>query len=876
MKKLVFNLLLIFGSLFAKAQTMQTHGNNSAIIKGANNKVKYIIAEKSKFNIPENLVNYVAGLLMMNRIDQHDQVNQALSVWIGKYNQLQTKVKALADGSKKTEALDQLQLGNFPEVENLLNIKTNYTSFNHFFSNAIQTNGDQSPVIIGDYNNVTYTVTQIIQYNLPEGVTLTLLNQLKAKDNDLRQKKDNIQALQTNVTEKEEALRSWIHRYRQIADQLKNSPDAAGKRAALLFENGDLDGALRELDKASGSEIGMAKNRLLKARIMTLQFDYKDLDAQLDKIKTYYETSVPLIPTYENNMDYCRFLVDFKGDGSTAIPILQKTLNLAQNLSERVEVLNYLAICFLNVDKINAVNYIQQALTLLDEQEPLTEEKLVERKAALQFNLGAGFAINNLDQANIKASVDLTNKAIETLRRVRKDTLESQKQIAIMQSSLGKGLALEGDFNNSMITYKTAQRFYENEIKKQPQIWLGLSMLYYNIGDTYMNLGQRDSALLYLQNSRLLLEPNVNVHNKMLFFQLSLIYTGLVNYYQPVSIDSVKIYLLNLDRILEPLYLSNKEAFGLSRAAIYADLGTIYNIQGNFTESLSKLEASYDLFMHNLATIQANTQKFYICINQLTNTYAATRQFEKGISFNHELIRKIKQASNLNPMVFNTIVSQAYSQLATIYLVSNMPDSALVNTRQAIAPIEIMVKQYPILYADNYILYTAQLIYIYSAKSNMDAVDSVFKHYINTWNDIYALNDLASKNVRSKIAESTSNFAFTFYQTELAHGLDLQILYSLSNRFLDMADRQFQADPLEDNKKLSILQRANFYYRRAYFENDQAIHLPADNNTAKSHALAKCNYYQKCTELLARCPPNNQLTISLWGMLGKLPTTDCH
>lgn len=868
-------ITLIFFYLHSTAQ-ISSKGNENTFIKGAKNKVDYLIRHKSTYNIPDNMVNYVAGLLMINRIDKKDSLNNAVMIWLKKYNDLTAKVNFLPRGDIRTQANQQLNLGNFPVVERLLAMKSDYHDFKRIFSNAIQITGDQNTVIYGDYNNVTYSVSEVIQYNLPEGVTLNLLNQLKAKDNELRKKGDNIQELQSNLSDKKELLHSWISRYQQIVDQLRNSPDKIQVAAAKKFENGDLDGALVELNKTTGTEVNMANNRLLKARIMTLQFDYHNLDSQLETVRMYYQTSVPLIPNFTNYMEYCRFLVDFSSDYLTALPILQKAIPLANSLKNKVEALNYLAICFTAIgNRLEAQNEIKIALELLDQNEPLSDDDLIEKKGVLQFNMGMAFAYNNAPQANIKTSTNFCVEAISTMQRVKGDIDGANRQIAIIQLVLGKGISLQGNLKGALTTFKTAQQFYEKQIKKQPQIWLGLSQLYLNLGETFFNLNKLDSSIYYLQKSRLLVEPNVDIHNKILFIQLSLIYSDLVSYYQQRNLDSAKYYLLHLDQILDPLYNEDQNYFGLSRASIYTDLGTIYNVQGKYNEAIETLENAYHLFVKNVAIIQGNPIKFNICVIQLSSTYNSTYQFPKSIAFNHDVVTKIADAEVTNPTIFQMIEPQANSLIAATFYNWGKLDSALIYIKKALAPTETNVKQYSLLYIDPYINYTSQLIQIFAASDNISGVNQTFKHFETLWNDIYSMSAAADTLQRTKVGEAISNFAFGYFQQMISRGDDPQKIYSLCNSYFDIAESQMLDDPQQAKNNFVLLQQANFYYRRALLEQDMSIKTFADNLVSHKHNERKCIYIKKSRMLLNKAP-STLVAINLKNALDILPNADCQ
>src|SRR6218665_2939953 len=173
MKKVIFFLMLL-----TQIHAQTSKGNNSPVIKGAKAKVEYVKKQVIKQKLPPNLTPYLAGLIFTNKTIKPNQssIDKALSVWFKKYSELKLKIDKISDVNTKKMAEKNLDEGNFSVVEKIIGTKTLYSDLTSTFPKSFGTTGDSSPVIIGDYASVPYVVQQIITYDLPEGLTINLIN----------------------------------------------------------------------------------------------------------------------------------------------------------------------------------------------------------------------------------------------------------------------------------------------------------------------------------------------------------------------------------------------------------------------------------------------------------------------------------------------------------------------------------------------------------------------------------------------------------------------------------------------------------------------------------------------------------------------------
>jgi tetratricopeptide (TPR) repeat protein len=877
MKRLatVIIILILHIGLAQGQASLHTAGKQSPIIKGAHNKINYLTQEKSKLSIPDELIPYLSGLLMMNKIDANSRINEAVNLWMSKYSELKAAVNAMHPGEGKAQAIAKLQKGDFPAVEQLLNIHTNYKAITQIFSNSYLTSGDFSPILVGDYNNVTYTVSKIIEYDLPEGITVNLLTELKSKDIQIKTKNNSLQLLQGSLSEKETTIKSWIKRYRDIEQQLKNSPDAISQKAYALFQNGDLNGALLELDKGLGGDVVMAKNRILKAKILMLKLDYKTYDDQLNKIKVYYETSVPFIPSYNNYLEYAKFLVDYKRDFAAAAPVLQSAMAKATDYTQLVEIDNYLALAFGN-DRLKSVSYLEQALNMLNAHEPLQDAKLIDQKTLIQYNIGVTCTTGGYIRSEYGKAIQYTLDAIKTNERLPLTNTKRAEVEGRLFQTLGRLRYQQGEITGGLEGYRTAKTIFEKLLPKNPQIFSPLAALYSEIADANLTIGRSDTCIYYLINAKNLVEPNINLNNKSTYVQLSGIYSSIGNYYSSKMLDSSRIYLVKLDSILEPFFKNDPAFFLNFKATLYTDLGTVFMYKQDVSNALRYLEGAFQCYISDLGNMQYNIPKFLTCTQALTSAYIAIQNPGKAVDFNLRLMADVDKASRFNPIPFQVVMPQVYSQLSGAYLGESRIDSAIIYCQMARKLIEDLTKKYAESYVVQYGQYTNQLVNLLLIKKDLPRVDSLLNSFDAVWENVYSINDYANTGLRCTVGEQIANIAFNFYQYELSQAINKEITIRYTNKFLDLAQKHFQNWHISNESLKDIGSLATFYYRRAYLENDLTAQTVTDTRVSNTHAGLKCEYLTKAKQLFPLMPDNRQLNVVLKNQIMLIPAGNCQ
>ena len=866
--------ILLFSSITIKSQP----NVQSPTITGARAKVTYINNRKAELNIPQSLTPYLAGLLMSNNINSKTQIDQALLAWTKKYNELKSKIDLTNDTNIKKEALSELQQGNFTGVENLLNSNTNYFQLLSIFPNSYKNARNQSPTIIGDYANVTYVVNEIIQYNLPDGVTVALLSQLKIKDDSLKKQSDKIES-------KSALVKRWITQYRELEKQLKDSPDSIRKNAYAFFEKGDFDNALKVLNKASGDEVLMAENRILKAKLLLLKLNYDSLDVQLRTIRKYYSTAIPFLTDFQSHYDYAKFLIDYVGDNVNAIPELMLCLDSAKSLQQKVEVRKYLSMAYSTVNLNKSIEYAEEALKFIDAAEPIYNMDMIREKATLLYDLGITY---RGDTSLTRKSIKFFNDAILTLKRDTTKNESQQFSIAIYEAAKGKSFQMLNDTLNAMQCYLKAKSLFEKESsinRSEVLLW----QTYFTIGQLLQLKQKNDQALVYYQKAKNLIEPKININSSNYFLNFFQVYDAIITIFELTAHnDSILIYLYDINNKIKPFMQKDSISFRFYQALIYTSLGNYYlksvnnlfanyNLKSiNISSAKSYLTQSYLIYFQNLSLVTDNLTKrnFQNCIILLNQAYILSNDFNGALDFNNTLIDRLMKLSIINPLgLFDDFISQVYGLISDDYaMMRPNSDSSIYYLSKSLAIVEPKALQYPLLYNEQYFSFCLKICAIYVDKQMINNADQRTSLYISSWENIYKVSE-PSRNVLTVVnAERIALFASLFQQkstTAISSG-NRDTLLLLAQKYYQIADNNFN---LQQNKSIIELNKyAFFLVARSIFEN----YLSQTNidNESVMHKNNKCQYAQNAKTILTSLPqspliPQTQLLLSDCSNLGK-------
>ncbi|MXV50326.1 hypothetical protein GS399_05025 [Pedobacter sp. HMF7647] len=847
--------MIIYYSSFSQTST----GAKSPVIIGAKAKVEYtsqrIIAQK----LPPTLAPYLAGLLFANKVGSDTAIiNKALSTWFRKYRELKSKSDNLPDQVLKGEALASLSEGDFNRVENLLKLRTNYKPLLATFPNSFQTNGNESPIIVGDFATVTYVVKEVITYQLPESMTSNLLNELRSKDKIIGSQSNQLGDLKSAVESRETIIKSYINRYNLIKEELKKSPLEVYKRAFGLFENNNIEGALRVLDKSAGNDQAYGKTSILKAKILLLQLNSAKLDETLIKIDNAYSIGVQLSPDADNFFEYGKFLIDYLGNYLAAVPVLEKADALNMDLQKRVRILNYLGIAYSATDKVKANETHEKALSFMDTMEPLKNDDLITLRAVILYNISTEYSARFFDRATIKTAISFAQRAIEQLNRLTVSTEDSKQRRSAIQILTGREYAMINDTAQAFAYYRQALSFLKAAVINKPALYsINLSAAYYAMAEIYYNAGQPVKALNLLNQSVTAIAPRISVNSRIYLAAYEQLLTSILKNLGAMNrVPEMINYLSDLNRQLKPFIASDPNTYLLHQAWVNTDLGHLYLASRMIDSAKKYLPPAYDYYIEHLNTAQFDKDKFTTCLAQMNELMIQSGNSCQAITNNRNLLVKFTNTAFINRFAYEDLPPQIERQQARAFTVMGQKDSASKHMKNALKVMEPKAKQYGTTYLTIYFDYVVQEFLIDMTFKDQVKAEQDVQKFIKNCDIIIDIDPFVKQKMMAIVGQCISNFGvalFTFSQ-DPANQLkptDNLKLFPLMSSYFTKAESYFQMalqnDPNDGVKYAMALSDA------VYLENFWITQL-SNAEEKHMHQLKKCDIAGKTNALIAQLP----------------------
>jgi len=739
MKQLLLFFSLACGATIALAQPGAfTTGDGSPILIGAQNKVNYIRKVDIRNNIPESLAPYLAGLIFANkniRSDSVKNINASLQVWMNKYFELQRRIAATADSNKKMTCQQYLDLGDFTSVENVLKISTDFRALKKQFPNTYQTHGSESPIIIGDYGTVTYVVDQIITYNLPEGLTSNILVQLRVSQDSLRLRVREVSQLRQFAESREIKIREYITKYRIVEKQLQSSPDLVNKRVLALFNKQDFDGALRELERARGSDAAIANNELIRARILMLQLNYQAYDSSVMEINKAYRLCTTFAPTYDRLLEYGKFLDEYDYiDTSQRITILTQAYDSANTLPRKILASRYLSDAYMSSDLVKAKNILERALDLLRRNEPITDSLLTVNKAIMELNLGRTYIFQRFDTINYVKALQHSLEARRTLQSTGLPSADLKYYLALFDRNIAYMYFVLQDSTNAIDYYKKAIAFYEAPEHANLTYFTGHVRANLGLASLYSTYFQLDKANAILLRTIQMIQTDVSLRSRIYVQEIEETYTVLItNELKMNKMDEALRYSEEFRNLITPFMGPNsKEFYSIALAEVDVDLGAYYLQKADYPRCKEMLQGAYDFYIADLSGALKDKQKFVNCIYYLHEYYVNTNETIPGIQFNQDLLARIVEYRGSSFDAFTDLESQVQYQLSELFYNVKRYDSAETYIRTAIATSELKSRQQPVENIKSFAIQTNGLLRIMLRRQNSHGVDSLTDSFITS------------------------------------------------------------------------------------------------------------------------------------------------
>jgi len=851
---------IIIGMIICYPSFSQTStGAKSPVIIGAKAKVEYtsqrVIAQK----LPPSLAPYLAGLLFSNKVGSDTAtINKALSAWFRKYRELKSNIDNMPDQALKGQALASLSEGDFTRVESLLKVRTNYKPLLAAFPKSFQTNGNESPIIVGDFASVTYVVKEVISYQLPESMTVNLLNELRSKDRIIGSQSNQLGDLKSAVESRETIIKSYINRYNVIKEELKKSPLAVYKRASKLFDNNDIDGALRILDESAGNDQAYGKTSILKAKILLLQLNAAELDETLIKIDKAYSIGVQLSPVADNYFEYGKFLIDYLGNFMAAVPVLEKADALNTDVQKRVRILNYLGIAYSATDKVKANDIHEKALSTMNTMEPLKNDDLITLKAVILYNISAEYSARFFDPATINTAISFAQRAIEQLNRLAVSTEDSKQRRSTFQILTGREYAMINDTAHAFTYYRQALGFLKTAAINKPAIYtINLTAVYYAMAEIYYNVGQPVKAIDLLNQSVAVIVPRISVNNRIYLTAYEQLLTSILKNLGAMNrVPEMISYLSDLNMQLKPFVASDPKTYLLHQAWVNTDLGRLYLASRMIDSAKKYLPPAYDYYIEHLNTAQFDKDKFSTCLAQMNELMIQSGNSGLAISNNRNLLVKFTNTAFINRFAYEDLPPQIERQQARVFTVMGQKDSAVRHMENALKVMEPKAKQYGTNYLSIYFDYALQEFFIDMTFKDPVKADQDVQKFIKNCDVIIDVDPFVKQKMQATVGECISNFGvslFSFSQdpaNQLTPADNLKLFPLMSSYFTkgeSYFQKALQNDPNDGVKYAMALSNA------VYLENFWIAQL-SDTGEKHTHKLKKCSIAGNANSLIAKLP----------------------
>lgn len=869
MKQLFCLLFSIAFYLPAATQKhLETYGNKSPIILGANEKINYISHLKIASDIPAKFPPYLTGLLLSNRIaSDTSSINRALNVWFKKYAELKSLVAAIQDTTLKSKGYQLLDNADFSGVEILLHTKSNFAPLMRTFPETYKTNGTESPIIIGDFATVTYIVNEVIFYKLPESVTANLLEELSLKNGNINSQAARINVLNKDLVNKEKIIKNWVDRFRSIDSTLKTLPGKIYNNARLSFEQGNFRAALKIIDSLKKNDQLLAKTYLLKAQILLLQVSVKNHDSVMEEADKSYSLAINLQATGRSLFEFGSFIINNNnpnGQNSElnihrAVYYLERALDSTVDTSSRLAILFYLGIGNNYFDKVRSNQCFESAIQLINDMEPVSDSSLIELKSSLYFFLSDNLSI--IDDLNaFSKTIAFADSSVTTLYRVPSHSETDFVFKARAWRQYGKCLSRAFDTRKARECYKNALNIFRDSVSMLSFHALGnLYDLLIDVATMYKADCEIDSSFIFLDSARKLLEPRINLKNQtfLLLYRnaIDLIVENFSNQYKN---DSAIVMLNRLRVALNPFMEVDPNYFLFLRANVNADIGKYYLLLNQFDSAQSYLRECSNYYRSNI-NMHNSFELFANCMQNLNTVLIKKSEIKEVLLYNDSLLAVINQGMLTNKLIYEDFIPLVYSQIADVYISLKKYDSANNYSSKALELFEQKRKRFPMHSPSDYYALIYQAIKIHLYLNDLTASANLAQRFIS-------FSDITGQVFRSNInffESEYGNYLSSISQLYISHATDAIQTDSSIKVYLAIADNYY-------SKAVEFYERSSVKYinEKYIFAQSLCDHLNALKNcithlttveNKKKATQSFCKIYNLYNTVIAELPDNKTI-----------------
>lgn len=665
-------------------QPATTFTDQSPIIRGVNSRITYFNEEKTTVKIPESVLPLLAGVMIVNKNGpQSSQFEPALQAWMEKYAALETKIRQLPNGGPKQLATKLLAEGNFPEVEKLLKTTSNYEALEKYFPASYQTTGKQSPILIGDNSTVSYVVTKVIEYKLPESLTQNLLDRVYAQDK-------KITALNLRLTDRDEVIAQWIAQYQKLEQQLRSSPDSVSQKAWSFFRKGNLDAALAEMEKANTSKNSMGRISLLKARILLLKFDYLHYEQSFEEINRQFQIATLLDDKATDALfSYAQFFAEFSTDQVKKIEHLENANRKIPNDSTQIK---FTIALQLSEAYVNLLRYLTAEQCLQNARQFAIAMPDEGARAHSLFLMHIGFSRVYGPTGQIERCVAHCDSAL-ALAEQHPDIKTNQ----IRYWYVAKLNRLSPQ-TTQPLTQKAALATYMAELANaeadlSPSVGDQLFLIdrYGFMANQFATVNDWATTKQILQDISVRLRPYISP-NGQLYYQLYF-----RNWLLLLNVLSTNGHyvewekeLLGMDEMLGQLIPAMPpNSLSKNKSRLDFEYAIYLLAHKKHAEALLKFQACLDFLIQNLSQspeeLAEHTAK---SIDNIGDCYGTLYRTKEGIRYLHSMVSRIERIQNLDDRNYTFAKIKVYRRIGALYQLDGKLDSARIYLQKALQDAE--------------------------------------------------------------------------------------------------------------------------------------------------------------------------------------------
>lgn len=843
-------ILVTISNINAQPGDAITYADQSPIIRGVRNQINYFNEEKKNITIPDYVLPVLAGVMIMNKKDPNsDQFNAAIRVWIEKYVFLNEKISKLSDLNQKYRAVKSLAEGNFPAVEKILNTLSSYDEFEKLFPASYQTTGNQSPILIGDNSTVSYVITKIIDYKLPESLTQNILDRIHAQEK-------KISELNFKISKRDDIINDWITQYQKLEKQLSNSPDSISQKSLAFFRKGDLDAALNEIEKIYTSNSSIGRISLLKANILLLKFDYLQYEQSYEEINKNFLVAIYLEDkNTEAIYTYAQFLADYSFDQLKKIEILTSAYEKISDDSTTKKIMITQKLSEIYTDLQQYIVAEQWLIKTRNFSYSISDEVLREQSMfRLHIIFGRFYGLTNqLDKCHVHCDSALLLSDKYPFLKNNMRQLWYTARLYKIDIKISQPLTRKDGINLYITELEQAEKDLTSSVSDQ----MFIIQRYAYIANIFAESGDFDNSRKILNDNSKRLRSYVNPHNQLYLNIYFINWLSLINtlsrggYFADLEKELLQMEeLLNqMASILPSQNLRTKQSRVDIEFAIY------FKNQKNYPIALRKFQNCLDFLINNLSQNPAEFAPFISgIIDHIGECYEKMYRTSEGINYLKSTILIAEKFQKLDDRNYASAKIKIFKRIGILYQLEGNIDSSRIFLQMGIREAEFR-------FSDSNPAILFEYIYLSRALSssfyniNNDECIRIMNNCLNKLNNYLSLNPWLRQIYILDLAYTTGNTAHT---------------YLLAKNYQKWSELHLEAqklllekiDPTNYSKTQYVISLVEYCSILANID----YHFPKLSKIDRIEAgIKKCNKLEECLQVLYSLPdsPEKNRNITL-------------